>query len=404
MKMTGSLLVAAMWTLRPTLAFFCASSTRSAVVSKSRASISSRHATRLLATSASTQLAVESGVSRLSTLQTLLNKHGAPGSQGCNTADDLVAVTMTLQDTPELVASLDNGNFLRDLHPYLFPIAKSQSTGNYICAYRSPYVEDGQQDSPPWPIVETKLGGPGMQLLALNSEHMMRRIACECDEVGGNDNSVIDIYNEALGKGFLADALLDTKYEAGSVAKLGYGVEKYVLLRVGPFPDLYQSMALQHAERNDVQSSLIAAETSSSKHIGFGSTFLFYSRLLKSFPSRDDEARDSARMCLRMPLPTLGMTLEDFKEVAILAQVADAEDSVEEAVAKLKGMYFKIRTAEREDDYQQGMTPEQMAIDDANHRLDVAAFTGEAWSEVRPELGEKFRAVGRDDMAAFIDR
>jgi hypothetical protein len=398
MMMTGPLLVAAMWTLRPTVAFFCSSSTRAV----SRRTLS--HATRLFATQPSTQLAVESGVSRLSTLQTLLNKHGAPGSQGCNTADDLVAVTMTLQETPELVAAMDNEDFLRDLHPYLFPIAKSQSTGNYICAYRSPYVEDGKADSPPWPIVETKLGGPGMQLLALNSEHMMRRIACESDSKGDGGKDVIEIYNEALGKGRLADALLDTPYEAGSVAKLGYGVEKYVLLRVGPFPDLYQSMALQHAERGDEQSSLIAAETSSAKHTGFGSTFRFYATLLKSFPNRDDEARDSSRMCLRMPLPTLGMNLEDFKAVAIMAQVADEGDSVEEAVAKLYKMYEKIRAAEREDDYQQGMTPEQMAIDDMNHRLDVAAFTGEAWSQVRPELGEKFRSVGRDDMAAFIDR
>jgi hypothetical protein len=393
--MTGRLLVAAMWTLRPTVAFFCSSSTTAVSRRISHA--------RLFATSPSTQLAVESGVSRLSTLQTLLNKHGAPGSQGCNTADDLVAVTMTLQETPELVASLDKHDILRELHPYLFPIAKSLASGNYICAYRSPYVEDGKH-SPPWPIVETKLGGPGMQLLALNSEHMMRRIACECDSQGDGGKSVIEIYNEALGKGFLADAALDTPYEAGSVAKLGYGVEKYVLLRVGPFPDLYQTMALQHAERGDVQSSLIAAETSSSKHEGFGSTFRFYARLLKSFPNRDDEARDSSRMCLRLPLPTLGMTFEDFKEIAVLGQVADAEDSVDEAVVKLKGMYEKIRSAEREDDYQQGMTPEQMAIDDANHRLDVAAFTGESWSKVRPELGEKFRSVGRDDMAAFIDR
>jgi hypothetical protein len=388
--------VAAMWTLRPTLAFFCSSSTTALSRRISHA--------RLFATSPSPQLAVESGVSRLGTLQTLLNKHGAPGSQGCNTANDLVPVTMNLQELPELVASLDNKqDILRDLHPYLFPIAKSLSSGNYIYAYRSPYIEDGKQ-SPPWPIVETKLGGPGMQLLALNSEHMMRRIACECDSQGDGGDSVIEIYNEALGKGFLADSALDTPYEVGSVESLGYGLEKYVLLRVGPFPDLYQTMALQHAERGDVQSSLIAAETSSSKHEGFGSNFRFYARLLKSFPNRDDEARDSSRMCLRLPLPTLGMTMEDFKEVAVLGQVADAEDSVEEAVAKLKGMYEKIRSAEREDDYQQGMTPEQMVIDEASHRLDVAAFAGEAWSKVRPELGEKFRSVGRDDMAAFIDR
>jgi hypothetical protein len=242
-----------------------------------------------------------------------------------------------------------------------------------------------------------------MQLLALNSEHMMRRIASECD-FKGDDEDVIEIYNQALGKGFLADSALDNPYEPGSVAKLGYGVDKYVLLRVGPFPDLYETMARQHAERGDEQSSLIAAEASSRKHEGFGSTFMFYSRLYLSFPGREDESRDAARMCLRLPLPTIGTTLEDFKEVAVLAQVADEGDSVEDSVAKLKEMYEKIRRVEREDDYQSGMTPEQMAIDDVNHRLDVAALTGEAWSKVRHEIAEKFRSVGRDDMAAFVDR
>lgn len=382
--------MAVMWTFRPSAAF----------LSKTASTTASRH--RLFATQPSAQLAVESGVSRLSTLQSLLVKFGAPGSQGCATADDLVPVTTTLQETPELVSSLDKDDVLRNLHPYLFPIAKSVKTGNYICAFRSPYVEDGKQQSPPWPIVEAQLGGPGMSLLALNSEHLMRRIACESDFSG--DEQAIAEYNQDLGKGVLSDPALDNLYPAGDAAKLGYGVDKYVLLRVGPFPDLYQRMALQHAERGDEQSSLIAAETSSSKHECFGTTFRFYARLLKSFPARDDESRDAARMCLRLPLPTLGMTLEDFKEVAVLGQLADESDSPKEAAEKLKAMYEKMRQVEKEDDPSQGMTPEQLAIHEADHRINIAALTGESWSEIRTELGDKFRSINRDDMALFVDR
>jgi len=395
--MTGTMIVAVMWTLRPSIGFFCSSSSKTAT---------RRVAQRLFATHTSTQLALESGISRLSTLQTLLSKHGAPGSQGAKLPNDLVPVQINLQETPELISSLGTKDTLRDLHPYLFPIAKSTTTGNYICAYRSPYVADGQQLSPPWPIVEAQLGGPGMQLLALNSEHMMRRIACESDFSNSGSDSIVEevkLYNQDLGKGALLDPAMDLPYEVGSAAKLGYGVEKYVLLRVGPFPDLYQTMALQHAERGDEQSSLIAAETSSGKHEGFGTTFRFYSRLLKSFFNRNDESRDSARMCLRMPLPTLGMTAEDFKEVAVLGQLADAGDSVPEALAKLKNMYEKMRTAEKDDDPGQGMTPEQLAIDEADHRINIAALTGESWSEIRAELGDKFRSIGREDMALFVD-
>jgi len=78
----------------------------------------------------------------------------------------------------------DDDDELLNLHPYLFPIMKSSKSGNYICAYRSPHedTDDGKKsDQQPWPIVEAKAYGPGMKLVSLNSEHLMRRIACEID-------------------------------------------------------------------------------------------------------------------------------------------------------------------------------------------------------------------------------
>ena len=115
--------------------------------------------------------ALRSGVSRLSTLQTLLNKFGAPGSKGCAEPDDLSAV-VAFEDTPELVGSLMGTDpELSNLHPHLFPIAKSAKTGNYICALRRAYADDTSYESStdtPWPIVEAQSGGIGMQLLSLN--------------------------------------------------------------------------------------------------------------------------------------------------------------------------------------------------------------------------------------------
>jgi hypothetical protein len=51
--------------------------------------------------------------------------------------------------------------------------------------------------------------------------------------------------------------------------RYSYGVDKYILLRVGPFPDLYERMAAQHAARGDEQSALIAAEANNAKFNGF---------------------------------------------------------------------------------------------------------------------------------------
>lgn len=347
--------------------------------------------------------ALQSGVSRIGTLRSLLSKYGAPGSIGCSDPNDLVSVSTAL-DTPELISSLTDDE-LSNLHPHLFPIAKSNASGNYICALRRAYADDADYESSsdaPWPIVEAQLGGPGMRLLSLNSEHLMRRIACECDFAGIGD--AVSEYNDGLGSGIVKEKGLDAPYEAGSAESLGYGVDKYVLLRVGPFPDLYEKMALGHAERGDEASSLIAAEASNGKFVGFGSTFRFYARLLMSFENRAEEARDAARMCLRLPLPSIGMTAEEFSETAVLAQLAKPTDSPEVAMAGIRDMYEKIKASEEEDPAaNQGKTKEQMAIDEANYLLDSVVLNGGSWSEIRPKLGEIYSSAGRDDMATFVD-
>jgi hypothetical protein len=172
---------------------------------------------------------VQLGVSRVETLQTMLAKHGAPGSLGCSEPADLEPVFVSTggpDETPELISTILGINEFVDLHPHLYPLAKSKTTGNLICALRRAYADDAMQwyensTNAPWPIVEAKLGGPGMRLLALNSEHLMRRIACECDFTGER-KQLVDLYNEGLGKSIIKDSGLDQPYELGSVEKLGY--------------------------------------------------------------------------------------------------------------------------------------------------------------------------------------
>ena len=111
-------------------------------------------------------------------------------------------------------------------------------------------------------------------------------------------------------------------------------------------------------------------------------------------------------MYLRMPLPSIGLSIDDFREAAVLGQLANENDSDEEVLAKIQSMYEKIRESEQEDlttSMSQGKTPEQVAFDDANYILDTVALTGGSWSEVRPKLAEIYMSVGRDDMASFVN-
>ena len=221
MKMSG---IVTMCILRTGAGFLSKSLPSASTITSS----SSSNFLRLFASSSST-FDVKSGVSRMETLQTLLSKHGAPGSTGCSEADDLEPVfvehsDVDMDETPELIASIMGLDEYLNLHPHLYPLARSKKTGHLICALRRSFGEDnGAYETganAPWPIVEAKLGGRGMKLLALNSEHLMRRIACECDLAGENED-LVSLYNEGLGQSLINDKNLDTPYEAGSVAKLG---------------------------------------------------------------------------------------------------------------------------------------------------------------------------------------
>ena len=337
-------------------------------------------------------------VSRLSTLQTLLTKAGAPGSTTCNIPNDLEPVS----------------NINLNLHPHLYPIAQSSSNpDHYICGLRRAYADDAMYESStnaPWPIVESKVNGMGYNLLSLNSEHMMRRIAAQADserEENKQADELIELYNADIGKGIVNEAAFDNLYEQGAVEKLGYGASKYILLRVGPFPDLYEEMAAGHSSRNDEASALIAAEASNGKFTGFASTFRFYAELLSSFPNRAEETRDAARVCLRLPLPSIGIDKKEFVRVSELAGLVTSPFTSEDAMMKMEEMYEKIKTHEEEDEQgKSNMTPEQMAIEDANKILDRMVFDGDdecEWSTVRKELGDIYTLAGLDDMAVFVD-
>lgn len=341
-------------------------------------------------------------VSRIDTLQNLLTKYGAPGSETCNVPNDLEPVSEHAGETMKL-------------HPHLYPIAKSKANPDfYICALKRAYADDALYESStdaPLPIVEAKLDGPGYSLLSLNSEHLMRRMAAEADSGEGPSgvdvDAIINAYNEKLGQGLdIVDRAFDNIYDRGSVDQLGYGAQKYILLRVGAFPDLYQEMASQHSKRGDEPSSLIAAEASNGKFTGFASTFKFYAELLSSFPNREDEARDAARVCLRMPIPSIGMDTKDIIRVSQLAGLCSENDDVGTAVGNMEEMYEKIKKHEEEDEQgKANMTPEQMAIEDANQILDKMAFTPDDerdWSSVRPQISEIYTNAGLEDMADFV--
>lgn len=252
MRMTQTVLVAA-WLFRNSKALLSRTTTStitrtmtlciSNVVSSSQKR--NNNSVRLFSVSNGIEADVMLGVSRIETLQTLLSRHGAPGSLGCNLPDgDLEPIFVPSSsssssyyrdETPELISTFLGINDYVNLHPHLYPLAKSKTSGNLICALKRVYSQDDaaseryekSSKASPWPIVEAKIGGPGMRLLALNSEHLMRRIVCECD-FSGERTELVKLYNEKLEKNHnIGKNGLDQPYEPGSVEKLGHVDRQY---------------------------------------------------------------------------------------------------------------------------------------------------------------------------------
>jgi len=173
---------------------------------------------------------LQSSIPRHERFISLLVKCGCPGS------------TVT---APLIPVTHDDPN-LEDLHPLLIPIVRTKDTvPKYICALLSPHNKYSTSSDPPTlPIVETYPHSPGLKLLSLNSEHLLRRIAATADI--NSDSEAVDLYNDDLGSGTTLPpnlTSLDCTYSPSDVAGLGYGLDKYLLLRVGPFPDVYEKVS-----------------------------------------------------------------------------------------------------------------------------------------------------------------
>jgi len=311
-------------------------------------------------------------IPRLETFQQLISTYGCPGSSSTDW-------------TP------CDGSDKTNLHPLLLPLLSSSQDGErVISAVVTPYTTS----KTPLPIVESFRGSRGLNLLSLNSEHLLRRIAATKDTEGVA--SAVNDYNANLGSGLLPPEL-DNTYLAGDVDKLGYGVDKYLSLRVGPFPDVYYNLALSHKETT---TRLIAAEAANGKFGGWGGSFRRYGRLLEMTGDRADEARDAVLVCFNLPLYTVGMDDADFLEIARIA-------GIDGGFQGLRGFVDKLREKENSDmmkGSQNSKSPQDAVLEKAGKLLDETSLSDEfTWDSVRGELGALYREAGKNEVASFVE-
>lgn len=195
------------------------------------------------------------------------------------------------------------------LNPFLVPIAKDKTDNSVIGYLRWPT----QRDAMPLQIVKTN--ETGLSLLSLNTDQFCTRQAVEMDFAGNNKAPLA-----------LQAANPEKKYSLGdarnyfTTAKLPLvspeqkerlGLDRFVLIKVGHFPDCYRRIAADYMKVGNTLNCLVTCERAISLFFGWGSPVSFHVGLLNKL-GRRAEATDASKSALSLPIWTMAESKEVF--------------------------------------------------------------------------------------------
>ena len=229
-----------------------------------------------------------------------------------------------------------------------------------------------------------------MKLVAQSTLDLAHRLAAEEDHIQGR---------EAEWAASLVNAHLpeEKQYLKGAIEKVGYGFERFLFLKVGSFPDVFEFLTDFHLGKGDQASALVTAEKAYNTFNGWGQPYMEYCKLLRGMKGREQEMRDAALAALRTPLWTVAREGEDLEMV-----LTAARSSKEKAADK----FWKLYEDERLQEIKQGKRPEQVSLDRAAFLMDAALVGAngiKGWEEVRGPLGELYREAGMTELAKFVE-
>lgn len=308
-----------------------------------------------------------------------------------------------------------------NIHPLVIPLGVRPGAGGEVVGLlRWPTPSPGV----PLPVVTTGStgGAAAAQLVhaAVSPAQYVHRVTAVADDAGAGQaaRALIAATADSGAHGFPPAAV----YTEGAVGELGMGIERYCLLKVGPFMDLYRGLAAFHAAKGDASSALVTCERAAAAFVGWGAMHVYHSGVLAGM-RRPLEARDAARAALQLPLWTLGPVPlapatagRGFDAAAGAAGGAAAAGGPIAAVAvaagytgvdSLRRIYERMAGDERLEEIAEGKEVAQVALDRAAYAMDAAAIraelgTGEGWNAVREELAALYEVGRLEGVAAFL--
>lgn len=193
-------------------------------------------------------------------------------------------------------------------------------------------------------------------------------------------------------------------------------VDRYLLLKVGPFIDSYHRLAQNFVNKKvkfcfinffilfsltflyfkDESSALITSEKASGTCYGWGYPVISTASILKQF-GRTRESKDTANSALSMPKWTLGQSFHDIEQSVLLAGYSNVKTVGEMHLTR------SLDNREREIN-EENLDPKQVQLDQAAHIMDAIAcgVVEGNWNAKRQELADKYKAGGYEDISSFI--
>lgn len=269
-----------------------------------------------------------------------------------------------------------------NLHPFLIPLAYDNESKRTTGLLRWPTPPEGM----PLPVVTGTAEDPCLTLLSPSAKAYAERALAEADSIG----------NEERRDAIRAASSLAFAYQNGDSEKSGLGLERFLIISVGGFPDVYEGLAQFHLAKGDEPSALVTCEAAARAQAGWGRAHAFHANILKQL-GRELEARDAARFCLQLPLWTIG-SVEKVREMGEIAGYQDSQS--------LGKIYRRLYEDGRAEEIADGKPAAQVALDRAAWLLDVCVaeqeWTGEGWEDARERLAELYDEAGMNDLATFV--
>jgi hypothetical protein len=114
----------------------------------------------------------------------------------------------------------------------------------------------------------------------------------------------LNVGNQLYSSGDYDTYLKSGKFPTGTDKELSLVLDRYLLTKVGPFPDCYERLAQNFKDQGNILSALITCERSVSLFYSWGHPLHFHTKMLRD-AGRPAEYLETARSSMGLPKWTL---------------------------------------------------------------------------------------------------